>query len=318
MENAIEAGNLTKYFGDVLAVNHINVEVKKGEIFGFLGPNGAGKTTTIRMLTGLTDPSEGTARIMGHDIQKEPFRAKECFGIVPEVSNVYDDFSAWNNLMFAGELYGISRTRRTLKAEALLDKFGLSNFKKKKAKGFSKGMKRKLTIAMALINEPDILFLDEPSSGLDVQSAAMLRETIRELNENGTTIFLTTHNIEEANIMCDRVAIIVSGRIVAIDSPERLKRIIQVTQSVVVAFDSSPVSLYDALVQIPGVSHVSREGDKFRLYTDDPSAVLSLVFEYATSNNLKLLTMNTLGPSLEDVFLRLVESGKQSSEENKR
>jgi ABC-2 type transport system ATP-binding protein len=314
----IEVENLTKRFGDLTAVNHISFEVEKGEIFGFLGPNGAGKTTTIRMLTGLTEPSEGTARIMGHDIQKEPFHAKECFGIVPEVSNVYDDFSAWNNLMFAGELYGISRTRRTLKAEALLDKFGLSNFKKNKAKGFSKGMKRKLTIAMALINEPDILFLDEPSSGLDVQSAAMLRETIRELNENGTTIFLTTHNIEEANIMCDRVAIIVSGRIVAIDSPERLKRIIQVTQSVVVAFDSSPISLYDALVRIPMVSHVSREGDKFRLYTDDPSAVLSSVFEYARTNNLKLRTINTLGPSLEDVFLRLVESGKQSFEANKR
>jgi len=116
--NAIEVKNLTKRFGDLTAVNHISFEVKKGEIFGFLGPNGAGKTTTIRMLTGLTEPSEGTARIMGHDIQKEPFRAKECFGIVPEVSNVYDDFSAWNNLMFAGELYGISRTRRTLKAEA--------------------------------------------------------------------------------------------------------------------------------------------------------------------------------------------------------
>jgi len=316
--NAIEVKNLTKQFGDLTAVNHISFEVKKGEIFGFLGPNGAGKTTTIRMLTGLTEPSEGTATIMGHDIRKEPFRAKECFGIVPEVSNVYDDFSAWNNLMFAGELYGISRTRRTLKAEVMLDKYGLCNIKKKKAKRFSKGMKRKLTIAMALINEPDILFLDEPSSGLDVQSAAMLRETIRELNENGTTIFLTTHNIEEANIMCDRVAIIVSGRIVAIDSPERLKRIIQVTQSVVVAFDSSPVSLYDALVRIPRVSHVSREGDKFRLYTDDPSAVLSWVFENARTNNLKLLTINTLGPSLEDVFLRLVESGKQSFEVNKR
>jgi len=179
-------------------------------------------------------------------------------------------------------------------------------------------MKRKLTIAMALINEPDILFLDEPTSGLDVQSAAILRETLRELNENGTAIFLTTHNIEEANIMCDRVAIIVSGKIVAIDSPERLKRIIQVTQSVVVAFDSNPISLYDALVRIPRVSHVSREGDKCRLYTDDPSAVLSSVFEYARTNNLKLLTMNTLGPCLEDVFLRLVESGKQSFEANKR
>ncbi|HUW68199.1 MAG TPA: ATP-binding cassette domain-containing protein [Candidatus Nanoarchaeia archaeon] len=169
-------------------------------------------------------PSEGTARIMGHDIQNKPFLAKECFGIVPEVSNVYGGFSAWQNLMFAGELYGIPIDQKTRRADVLLDKFGLNDFKKKKAKGFSKGMKRKLTIAMALINEPDIIFLDEPSSGLDVQSVVMLREILRGLKITGTTIFLTTHNIEEANIMCDRVAIIVHGRSAAIDSPENLKK----------------------------------------------------------------------------------------------
>ncbi len=314
--NAIEVENLTKQFGDLIAVNHISFEVKKGEIFGFLGPNGAGKTSTISMMTGLSQPSEGTARIMGHDIQKEPFLAKECFGIVPEVSNVYGGFSAWQNLMFAGELYGIPRDQKTRRADVLLDKFGLNDFKKKKAKGFSKGMKRKLTIAMALINEPDIIFLDEPSSGLDVQSVVMLREILRGLNINGTTIFLTTHNIEEANIMCDRVAIIVHGKIAAIDSPENLKKIIQGTQSVVFAFD--PVSNYDALLKIPEVSRMNREGDKCRLYTDDPSSVLSSVFDYARANNLTLMTVNTLGPSLEDVFLKLAEAGKQNFEVNKR
>jgi len=253
---------------------------------------------------------------MGHDIQNKPFLAKECFGIVPEVSNVYGGFSAWQNLMFAGELYGIPIDQKTRRADVLLDKFGLNDFKKKKAKGFSKGMKRKLTIAMALINEPDIIFLDEPSSGLDVQSVVMLREILRGLKITGTTIFLTTHNIEEANIMCDRVAIIVHGRSAAIDSPENLKKKNQGTQSVVFAFD--PVSNYDSLLKIPEVSRMNREGDKCRLYTDDPSSVFSSVFDYARTNNLKLITMNTLGPSLEDVFLRLAETGKQNFEVNKR
>ncbi len=307
MENAIEAINLTKYYDALLAVDHINFEVKKGEIFGFLGPNGAGKTTTIRMLTSLTKLGEGTARIFGHDIQSETIVAKKYMGIVPEISNIYDDLSAWDNLMFTGELYQVGKTEREKRAKELLEMFGLHGRRKEKTKGFSKGMKRRLTISMGLINNPQLLFLDEPTSGLDVQSALIIKDVVRELNQRGVTIFLTTHNIEEASVTCDRVAIINKGKIAAIDTPERLKKIIQGVQSLEVAFDEVSPRIMKELEKIPFVNEVRKEGDKFRLYTHDPSSALSNLWEYARSNNLKPTSLNTLGPSLEDVFVRLTE-----------
>ena len=307
MENAIEAINLTKYYDDLLAVDHINFEVKKGEIFGFLGPNGAGKTTTIRMLTGLTKPSDGTAKIFGHDIQNETLITKRYMGIVPEISNIYDDLSAWDNLMFTGELYQVSKAERKRRAKELLDMFGLYERRNEKAKGFSKGMKRRLTISMGLINNPQLLFLDEPTSGLDVQSALIIKDVVRELNQKSVTIFLTTHNIEEANVTCDRVAIIHKGKIAAIDTPERLKKTIQSVQSVEVAFDKTSPKALKELEKIPSVNEVRKEGDKFRVYTHDPANVLSGLWEYAKANGLKPISLTTLGPSLEDVFVKLTE-----------
>jgi len=316
MESAVEAINLTKYYDELLAVDHINFEVKTGEIFGFLGPNGAGKTTTIRMLTSLTKPSEGTARIFGHDIQTETIVAKRHVGIVPEISNIYDDLSAWDNLMFTGELYQVSKAQREKRAMELLEMFGLLDRKKEKAKGFSKGIKRRLTISMGLINNPQLLFLDEPTSGLDVQSAIIIKDVIRELNQKGVTIFLTTHNIEEANVTCDRVAIINKGKIAAIDPPERLKKTIQSVQSVEVAFDETPLKIMSELEKIPLVNEVRKEGDKFRLYTDDPTNVLSSLWEYAKAKNLKPTSLNTLGPSLEDVFVKLTEVNVKANRRN--
>ncbi len=307
MENAIEAINLTKYYGDLLAVDHINFEVKKAEIFGFLGPNGAGKTTTIRMLTSLTTPSEGTAKVFGYDIQGQTIAAKRYMGIVPEISNIYDDLSAWDNLMFTGELYQVSKPEREKRARELLEMFGLYNRRSEKAKGFSKGMKRRLTISMGLINNPQLLFLDEPTSGLDVQSALIIKDVVRDLNKKGVTIFLTTHNIEEANVTCDRVAIIHKGKIAAIETPERLKKTIQSVQSVEVAFDKTSPKLLKELEKIPLVNEVHKEGDKFRLYTHDPASVLAGLWEYAKANDLKPISLNTLGPSLEDVFVKLTE-----------
>jgi ABC-2 type transport system ATP-binding protein len=307
MENVIEAIKLTKYYNELLAVDHINFEVKKSEIFGFLGPNGAGKTTTIRMLTSLTKPSEGTARIFGHDIQSETIIAKRYMGIVPEISNIYDDLSAWDNLMFTGELYQVNKSERERRAKELLDMFGLFDRRNEKAKGFSKGMKRRLTISMGLINNPQLLFLDEPTSGLDVQSVLIIKDVVRELNQRGVTIFLTTHNIEEANVTCDRVAIINKGKIAAIDTPERLKKTIQSVQSVEVAFEKASPKNLKELENIPLVNEVRKEGDKFRLYTHDPANVLSGLWEYAKANGLKPISLNTLGPSLEDVFVRLTE-----------
>lgn len=305
MNNAIEAINLTKCYGDLLAVDHINFEVKKGEIFGFLGPNGAGKTTTIRMLTGISLPTEGTATIMEHDIGRHPIEAKEQMGIVPDVSNVYNELSAWDNLIFTGKLYDMPKASRGTRAEELLRMFGLYERRKEKVQGFSRGMKRRICIAMALMNRSSILFLDEPTSGLDVQSVLIIRDLIRQLNQQGLTIFLTTHNIEEASQMCDRVAIINHGKIAAIDTPEKLKRTLESLQSVEVAFEPPPQDPLKDLEKLPDASKVVKEGDKFRIFTRDPPAVLDSLWKYSQNNRLKLITVNTVGPSLEDVFVKL-------------
>ena len=305
--NSIEVKDLTKYYGNFCAVDHITFEVKSGEFFGFLGPNGAGKTTTIRMLTGLSEPSKGTVSIMGYDISRDPFHAKEHFGVVPEVSNIYEDLTAWDNLMFAGELYSMPRSERSRRAHELLDTFGLTEFKDKKVKGFSKGMRRIITLAMAMIHSPDILFLDEPTSGLDVQRSVRLKEIFSDLNRDGTTLFLTTHALEEANTLCDRVGIIVKGKLAAVDAPEKLKRTIQATQSVEFSFDTMTPMLVPDLAALPAVSSVRKEGDKFRLYTHDPSLVATSLFEYSKEHALKIVSINTLGPSLEDAFLAIIK-----------
>ena len=305
MEPAIEVEELTKYYGSVLAVDHITFEVKRGEIFGFLGPNGAGKTTTVRILTGLTLPTSGTAKVVGYDVVKESRRAKMSIGLVPEISNIYSELSVWDNVIFSGEIHGVPRKERQKRARKLLEMFGLYDKKKEKAGKLSKGLKRRLAIAMALVHEPKVLFLDEPTSGLDVPSAKLLREIVRKLNREGTTIFLTTHNMEEANSLCQRIAVINRGRIAAIDSPERLKMIVSRTHSVVVSFSERLEGLRSKLESLDGVEKVVEEGDKFRLYTGDPPTVLEEVFELAKRENLRIITLNTSSPSLEDVFMRL-------------
>jgi ABC-2 type transport system ATP-binding protein len=302
---AIEVDHLSKHFGALVALNDISFTVAQGETFGFLGPNGAGKTTTIRLLTGISPPTGGKATIFGKDIAKATTAARKTMGIVHETSNIYDDLSAWQNLMFSAELYTIGKKEREQRGKELLELFGLYERRADKVHGFSKGMKRRLTLAMGLINNPKLLFLDEPTSGLDVQSNLIIRDVIRDLTSRGVTVFLTTHNIEEANLTCDRVAIINQGRIAAIDSPERLKSTIQSVQSVEVAFSTVSAGREEDLQQLPGVSEVRKEGDKFRLYTRDPSVVIAAVMEYAEGHNTRVLSINTVGPSLEDVFIKL-------------
>nr|WP_321353256.1 ATP-binding cassette domain-containing protein [uncultured Methanoregula sp.] len=302
---AIETEALSKRFGNIQALSHVDFSVQEGETFGFLGPNGAGKTTTIRILTGISPPTEGTARIFGKDIVRETIAARRQMGIVHETSNIYTDLTAWQNLMFTAELYHVGKSLREKRAKELLELFGLLERRHDKTNGFSKGMKRRLTLAMGLINDPRLVFLDEPTSGLDVQSNLIIRDVIRNLNEQGVTVFLTTHNIEEANLACDRVAIINHGKIAAIDSPERLKKTIQSVQSVEVAFDApAPVPVED-LERIPSVSEVIKQGDKFRLITEDPPAVIDGVMAFAAARKARVISITTLGPSLEDVFIRL-------------
>ncbi len=304
MNNAIKVDGLTKYYGKLLAVDHISFKVMQGSIFGLLGPNGAGKTTTVRLLTGQTKPSSGVVTVADYDVIREPIKAKEHVGVVPEVSNLYDEMSAWDNLIFAAELYGVSKNERGKRAKELLELFGLYERCRDHVGDFSKGMKRRLTIAAALIHKPAILFLDEPTTGLDVQSSRMIRNLIKELNKNGATIFLTTHYIEEADQLCQRVAIINQGKIVAADNPEKLKAAIEEQHVIEVSFSPAQI-LEDKLRGLNYVNNIARVGDKFRLYVEDSSEVVPLLIDFARENSLKVISINTLKPSLEDAFVKI-------------
>jgi len=257
------------------------------------------------MLTGVSVPSGGRASILGYDIVKQSIRAKSLMGIVPDISNIYDEISAWSNLIFTAKLYGVSSARRNERAKELLTRFDLYDRRNDKVGGFSSGMKRRVCIAMALMNESKLLFLDEPTVGLDVESVIVIHELVRSLNEEGLTIFLTTHNIEEASQMCDRVAIINRGKIVAIDTPESLKRAMKGVQSIEVAFKREIPGLQARLEKLRFVKGVQKRGDKIRLLTDDPPRVLKELWRLIEDNKLEPITMNTLGPSLEEVFLEL-------------
>ena len=302
---AIEARGLTRDYGSIRAVDRVSFIVLPGEVFGFLGPNGAGKTTTVRMLTTLLEPTAGTALLNGYDVIRESYQARHQFGVVPEESNVYRELSARANLLFSARLYRVRKAGREARITELLTQSGLLDRQYALVDTFSRGMCRKLTIAMALIHRPSILFLDEPTAGLDVQGQRSVMESIRQLSSEGMTIFLTTHQIEEANQLCDRVAIINRGQIVAIGTPERLKQTLQSTESVEVALVPCTDDTVGELSQLPGVTNVVKQGDKLRLFTADPGDVVLRVTAYAQKRSLRVVSLNTLGPSLEDVFVSL-------------
>jgi ABC-2 type transport system ATP-binding protein len=302
-------------------VDDISFNVDRGVIFGFLGPNGAGKTTTIRMLTGLTKPTSGKAVVANHDIVKEATEAKRHFGVVPEISNVYDEMTAWDNLIFTAQLYAVPKNERDGRAKELLELFGLFERRGDRVGIFSRGMKRRLTIAAAMVHKPDILFLDEPTTGLDVQSLRIIRNLIKELNKNGVTVFLTTHYIEEADQLCQRVAIINQGRIVALDNPERLKMSVEKHQIMEISFSQNE-NLQAKLQHLSHVSDVVKVGDKYRLHVEDTSEAVPLLTDFAREHDLRIISINTPKPSLEDAFVMItglspdvMKSGEQVKKE---
>ena len=308
MSAVIHASDLTKVFGKSTAVDHISFDVQKGEIFGFLGPNGAGKTTTTRMLTGVIPADTGTVIILGHDIRSAPVLAKQGFGVVPETSNAYTDLTAWQNLMLMGELYGLPRARAERRSSDLLGMVGLLERKDQKVQAYSKGMKQRLILAMALIHEPALLFLDEPTSGLDVQSTQMILSLLRDLNTQGTTIFLTTHNMEEANRLCHRVGIIRGGKMVAIDAPEKLKTAIDQVHKIEVSFDHEVSG--DTLAGLSGVTAAIRIGDKWQITAENRDTAIRSLVIFSQQNSAEIVTLNTLAPSLDEAFLRLTQEKK--------
>jgi ABC-2 type transport system ATP-binding protein len=251
-ELAIQTSGLTKHYGELVAVDHINFEVKRGEFFGFLGPNGAGKTTTIRMLTGIIKKDSGEALVLGYPAGS--IRAKQVSGVMPELANAYMDLTAWRNLMLMAEIYRVPDKMSKERSEKLLRQLGLFERKDSLASTYSMGMKKRLVLAMALLSDPQLLFLDEPTSGLDVQSVRFMRVLLRDLKQQGKTIFLTTHNMDEAAEMCERVAIINRGKIVALDSPTKLSINAGRVYLVDVSFDKSVRQ--ETLAALPGVNRL--------------------------------------------------------------
>lgn len=306
MTDAIQVEGLTKYYDGLLALDQVTFSVDEGSVFGLLGPNGAGKTTTIRVLTGLTRPSGGRASVLGFDMAREAVKAKQRIGVVPDISNVYEELSALQNLVFSAQLYGVQRSERRTRARELLESFGLWERADSRVIHLSHGMRRRLTVACALVHRPQVLFLDEPTTGLDVQSARQLRSMVGDLRDTGVTVFLTTHYIEEADQLCDRVAMINRGRIAALDSPEALKASVTGSRVVEVAFSRPTVE--DELEKVPGVLEVHRLGDRYRLTVGSEADVFGALVDYGRAKGLMIVSLNTLKTSLEDVFLRITGS----------
>lgn len=305
-EIVIHVSHLTKFYGRLLALDHIDFDVKEGEIFGFLGPNGAGKTTTIRLLTGLSRPTDGNASILGFDINTEITEVKERVGVVPEFSNLYDELSALDNLLFMAQLYGVPRLERRKKAEDLLKTFGLFERKDSPLRTFSHGMKRALTIAAALIHDPKIVFLDEPTVGLDVVAARSLRNLIGNLRQQGVTLFITTHYLEEADILCDRIAILVKGRIVKIDTPRALKAATEEESVIEFSFaELSSTLIHDISDKLPESRLVVIDHNKVRIHGGMPGKIYDNVCQLIREKGIEIQSVNSVRPTLEDAFIKI-------------
>ena len=305
MSESIYVENMTKRFEKVDALAGISFSVRQGELFGFLGPNGAGKTTTINMLTGLARPNAGTIRIGGIDCTANPRAAQHLVGVVPDESNLYPELTGFDNLYFCAALYGMAKTERQVRARELLEIFDLAKAADRKFAVYSKGMKRKLTIAAGIIHRPSILFLDEPTTGIDVASARQLRQLIANLHHEGTTIFLTTHYIEEAERLCDRIAIIVSGRIVRIDTVEQLVQPIREKHVMQFACAKMPNGIRDKLVEAFPVLTFTVSDDSFiRVEAREPVRVGPLV-RFLENSGAEVTEARRVRPSLEDIFVTI-------------
>jgi ABC-2 type transport system ATP-binding protein len=317
MERIIAAEALSKKFNDVQAVDQVTFDLFKGELFGFLGPNGAGKTTTIKMLTGLARPTDGTAWIDGVDISKEPKNAQRLMGVVPDESNLYPELTGFENLVFCASLYGMHREERRIRARDLLDMFDLNAAADRKFETYSKGMKRKLTIAAGIIHNPPLLFLDEPTTGIDVASARQIRTMISDLHNSGTTIFLTTHYIEEAERLCDRIAFIVDGRIIRNAPVSELLQPIKNDHILEISVLSGSEKAESSVAEkFPEYTVETRAGQTMRFRAKTTIAVAPLI-NHLEASGAEVLDARRIVPSLEDVFVQVTGLEKAEMENSR-
>jgi ABC-2 type transport system ATP-binding protein len=315
----ISVQGLTKRFGDVTAVAGVDFHVRGGEIFGLLGPNGAGKTTTINMLTGLTRPTAGRIEVAGIDCAGNGKLAQHLIGVVPDESNLYPELTGFRNLCFCGALYGMRKRERELRARELLETFGLSEVAGRKFAGYSKGMKRKLTLAAGIIHSPAILFLDEPTTGIDVAGARHIRHLIADMSRSGATVFLTTHYIEEAERLCHRIAFIVSGRIARIDTVEGLLQQAQGRNVVEFAVEGSTAAIPDKLrVAFPNLECESMPNGGLRVSAGQPVRIGPVV-RFLEEQGLEVGEARKVRPSLEEVFVQVtgIEPAVMQKEKDK-
>ena len=302
---AIEVAGLRKSFDDVVAVADVSFSVRRGELFGFLGPNGAGKTTTINMLTGLARPEAGTIRFEHIDGTRNPKAIQHLIGVVPDESNLYPELTGFENLCFCASLYGLAKKQREERARRLLQEFDLAEAAERKFMAYSKGMKRKLTIAAGIIHEPGILFLDEPTTGIDVASARQIRKRIKALNSQGCTVFLTTHYLEEAERLCDRIAFIVKGRVVLTDSVSSLMRDFEGRKILQFTLSQANEEIRERIESsFPGLSCRILSTTALRVESTDTIDIAPIV-ELFKEMGIEVMEAKRMRPSLEDVFVRV-------------
>jgi ABC-2 type transport system ATP-binding protein len=307
----VRVTNLKKMYGSFTAVNDVSFQIKKGEIFGFLGPNGAGKTSTINMIIGLSRPTAGEVEVGGVDVRQQTKKAQTIMGIVSDESNLYNEIDGFDNLCFCAALYGMRKKDRESKALQLLELFRLKDAGKRPFKTYSKGMRRKLTIAAALIHSPQILFLDEPTTGIDVESSRQIREIIVGLKQEGTTVFLTTHYIEEAERICDRIAFIAKGQIVASGTLSELMENISYDHAVRFVTGKNVETLVDELQsRFKGIK-AATQPDQSLVMVSESRIPLFPLMEYFHDKGIEVYEARELRPSLEDVFVKL--TGIESS-----
>src|SRR5581483_563232 len=293
---------------EIKAVDGISFEVGRGEFFGLLGPNGAGKTTTIGVLTTRVRPSGGLALVDGTDVAKDPVTVKRLIGVVPQVNNLDRSLTGRENLLFHAEYFGIPKHEREKRANDLLERFQLANRADEKTMGFSGGMAQRLKIARALMHNPSILFLDEPTTGLDPQSRRAMWDLLTELHTRGLTIFLTTHYMEEADELCQRIAVVDHGKLLAMDTPVKLKSSVPggyLVELQTSAQDGAASNLQTALKAIPGGVEVLNVDGRIRMYADKAEGMLAQAMKVAGDQGVSVTDAHVAEPSLENFFLHL-------------
>jgi ABC-2 type transport system ATP-binding protein len=303
--NAIEISNLKKSFGEIQAVSGASFTVQEGEIFSLLGPNGAGKTTTISMLSTLLRPDEGDALILGHSIRKEPMKVKESLGVVPQDIALYEDLSARENLVFWGKMYGLRGAALKKRVDEILETIGLTDRQKGRVGKFSGGMKRRVNIGVALLHKPKVIYMDEPTVGIDPQSRRSILDSVVALKDQGMTVLYTTHNMDEAQELSDHIAIMDYGKIIAQGTHDELVKLVGQSDRIDLTTNAESTRVMDLWKQVPGVQNITAENGTLTLLVDDSNRVLPNLFEVAVSNGIRVTSVEIEIPNLESVFLHL-------------